>query len=823
MAGHLRIESLKMGTYSERSFGMALALGGLGKDREPSLADGDLYRFGQFALDSRKRTLSRAYSPVSLTPKAFDVLFFLVQNPNRLVTKQELLQAVWGDTFVEEGNLTQYISHLRKALDDNSEDTRLIVTIARKGYQFTARVTVAEAADIAKHATLQAAATETSKTDARPVEFPIKESRRLLTWTAVAALILIAASGIWIYSRLHGKVAFSAAGTVILVVTNRTSDPVFDDALYTALRVGLEQTPYLNVLADHKVRGAMQSLKLRPDAKLSPDIARQVCLSTNSRMVVSSSIADAGNGFRIEIAGIDCQSGATVARVQEDAVSRNEIVRMLGLSAVRLRAALGEPRASIARFNKPLEEATSSSPEALQLLTEGYRRHLAGNPLEALPYYKRATDADPEFALAYAALGLAYKSSGDLASAAAAEKKTFEFRNRMTEVTRFHAENLYYDIATGEEDKACNVAWEWVQTFPQDFIAHTNSALCSEYLGQPDHALAESREAARLLPSALSYWNWILRSILADRFDEAAAILNEADKRKFDGTELRSQRFLLAFLKNDQHAMQEQLDWAAAKPHAAPLMLYERSKVEAYYGRFRESRSMKEQAAAHGSSPPLAADYDLLSAVEVGNTIPARKGATDALKRGPNRDEQIVLAFVFARAGDVEQARKLADTVSQSAPLATLVQNYCLPTIQAAIKLDQHDPAAAVEILRAAGKYDLSNTDCLDDLHPAYIRGLAYLQLHQGRMAAVEFQKLVDHPGLVGRDVIGALARLQLGRAYEIMGDQATACRWYEEFLTIWKDADPNVPIYQQAKAEYAKLRKSIAQTRRSGTPLGLN
>jgi tetratricopeptide (TPR) repeat protein len=253
------------------------------------------------------------------------------------------------------------------------------------------------------------------------------------------------------------------------------------------------------------------------------------------------------------------------------------IARKLGLSAVRLRAALGEPRASIARFNTPLEEATSSSPEALQLLTEGCRRHLAGNPLEALPYYKRATDADPEFALAYAALGLAYKSSGDPASAAAAEEKTFELRNRMTEATRFHAENLYYDLATGEEDKACSVAWEFVQTFPQDFIAHTNFALCLEYLGQPDHALTESREAARLLPSALSYWNWILRSILADRFDEAAAVFNEADKRKFDGTELRSQRLVLAFLKKDQRALQEQLDWAAARPHATPSMLYQRS------------------------------------------------------------------------------------------------------------------------------------------------------------------------------------------------------------------------------------------------------
>ena len=799
VAVYPRIESLKVGTSSERAFGMALALGDLGKDRESSLADGYLYRFGQFALDSRKRTLSRADSPVSLTPKAFDVLLFLVQNPNRLVTKEELLQAVWGDTFVEEGNLTQYISHLRKALGDNSEDTRLIVTIARKGYQFTGNVTVTEAADIAR----------------KPAVYvPAPRARRhLLAWMAAAALILIAASGIWIYSRVRGNVAFSAADTVILVVTNRTGDPVFDDALYTALRVGLEQTPYLNVLADDKVRGAMRSLNLPPGAKLTPEIARQVCLSTNSRMVVASSIADAGNGFRIEIAGIDCQSGATVTRVQEDAVSRNEIVRMLGLSAARLRAALGESRPSIARFNKPLEEATSSSPEALQFLTEGYRRHLAGNPLEALPYYKRATDTDPEFALAYAALGLAYYLSGDFASSEAAEKKAFELRNRMTEVGRFHAENIYYDAATGEEEKACSVAWEWVQTFPQDFIAHHNFANCSVQLGQLDRALAEFREAARLLPSVWSYTKWISVSIQADRFDEAATIFNEADKRNFDDIELRRLRFLLAFLKNDQRAMQEQLDWAAARPDAAPVLLYERSRVEAYYGHFREARIMREQAVAHGPSSSWNAGAGVgkivpaLREVEVGNIIPARREATDAVRKGLDPDGQLAMALVFARAGDIEQAGKLADTVSQNAPLDTVVQNYCLPTIRAATKLNQHDPAAAVEILRGTVKYDLSVAPCFNALYPAYIRGLAYLELGQPRLAAAEFQKLLDHPGIVGRDVTSPLVCLQLGRAYEIMGDQATARKWYEEFLTIWKDADPDIPILKQAKAEYAKLQ----------------
>src|SRR6266481_7347465 len=288
---------------------MALTMGDLGKERESSLADGYLYRFGQFALDSRKRSVSRADSPVSLTPKAFDVLLFLVQNPNRLVTKEELLQAVWGDTFVEEGNLTQYISHLRKALGDQAENARLIVTIARKGYQFTGDVTVAEVADIAKHATLQAAATETSKTDARSVEFPTKEKAtkspvprlRLRKWFAGAALLAVVAAAFWLYSSYRHRVTLSATDTIVLAdVKNETSDPVFEDALNTALRYGMEQTPYLNILGVDKVFGTLAELNLPPTTKLTPDVARQICGKTNSKMVISQSIGDAGNGYHLQ-------------------------------------------------------------------------------------------------------------------------------------------------------------------------------------------------------------------------------------------------------------------------------------------------------------------------------------------------------------------------------------------------------------------------------------------------------------------------------------------------------------------------------------------
>src|SRR5258707_10791588 len=291
--------------------------------------------------------------------------------------------------------------------------------------------------------------------------------RRFRNWLASAALLIVVAGGAWVYRDYRNKVKLSPSDTVVLGVSNQTGDPVFDDALNLAVRVGLEQTPYLNVLADNKVRGTLSTLKVSEDAKVTPEIAREVCLRTNSKMVVASSIADAGNGLRIELKGIDCQSGVTVARVRQDAASRNQVVRVLGFAAAQLRGKLGEPSASVAEFNKPLEEATSPSLEALQLLTEGYRHHLAGDAQGALPYYQRAIQLDPDFALAHATVRTAHQALNELALAAVAQKKTYELRNRMTEPGRFHAEDLYYSEVTGEEEKDYAVLLQWVPIIPQ--------------------------------------------------------------------------------------------------------------------------------------------------------------------------------------------------------------------------------------------------------------------------------------------------------------------------------------------------------------------
>jgi hypothetical protein len=373
-------------------------------------------------------------------------------------------------------------------------------------------------------------------------------------------------------------------------------------------------------------------------------------------------------------------------------------------------------------------------------------------------------------------------------------------------------EGLYYDVVTGEQEKSYVVLSQWVQTFPNDFIVHNNLIRCLGLLGQPGRAADEAREAARLIPSPWSYRSWMFSDIMAGRLEEAKAVFEEAQQRKFDTPDLREDRALVAFLQDDEHAMQEQWTWAANKP-IGDQFLFARARMEAYHGRFREIRHLTEQpinlaTKAFDSEPAFRKVHQALQEAEIGNPSQAHRLAAKALASAPNRNTQLVAALAFARAGNIQQAQKLADALDQGAPLDTTVQDYGLPTIRAAMKLHENDPAAAVEILQPTVKYDLATPLGFNGLYPAYIRGLAYLQMHEGRLAAAEFQKIYDHPGIVGRDVNGALARLQLARARKMMGDQAAARKSYEEFLTLWNTADSDIPIYRQAKAEYARLEK---------------
>jgi serine/threonine protein kinase len=640
---------------------------------------------------------------------------------------------------------------------------------------------------------------------------PARSPRRM--WLAAAALFALLVTATGVYWRSRPRIALPPNQTIVIGISNQTRDPAFNDALYHVLEVAMEQTPYFTFLALTKATSAVKALNLAEDPmNLSPQGARQVCVQTGSKLAITGSIVEAGNGFGLKLQAIECESGRTIAAVSGEAPSSAQVVRTLGLETVELRSKLGEPAASVARFNKPLESATSSSPEALQMLIEGHKRHLLSDFRGAISNYQRALDLDPNLAEALSVLGAAQNTLGDSAAAIAAIKKAYELRSRLTDPARFEAESLYFDIVTGEREKECAILSQFVRRFPDNFIAHTNFSLCLYRVGQLDLSLAEAHESSRLYPSPFSYANVISLELLTDRLDEAEAKFTEADAQKFDNAFLRRYRAKLAFLRHDDFKMQEQWAWAEGKPDADLRMLWLRGLIEAYRGHYRSFRSLSARAQELATKENarqlmvwISSDY-ALTEVEAGNLTEALQLAGRGLKGANVGPARPAFALAFARAGQTARAQELADSINNEYPVHTEIQNYLLPTIQAAIKIDAKDPAAAIKMLERTKRYDFAYPDPFQNLYPAYMRGLAYLQLGEPSLAKIEFQKLLDHPGLVEGNVIGALSHLQLARALRLSGDTAAARKAYEEFLTLWKTADADIPIYRQAKAEYARL-----------------
>ena len=640
-----------------------------------------------------------------------------------------------------------------------------------------------------------------------------RRTRRVL---AAGALLAVGALSVWRYEVYCHRITLASTDTIVLAdVDNRTNDPVFDDALNSALRYEMEQTPYLNLLGLDKTYATMGQLKLAPTTKITSEIAREICSKTGSKMVISDSIADAGNRYHLEIRALDCGSGATLAEEGTEISARSQVVHELGATAVRLRRKLGEPDESLARFNQPLEIATSASLEALQAGAEGVKLFLAGNPQAALSLFQREIELDPDLALTYEGIGVANGFLGHFDIRAASITRAYQLRDRMTEKDRVNVDFLYYTQVTGELDKAYSVLVQSLELFPRDVFFHTNLALTLRKLGHLKRAADLADETARLEPSPL-YFSWAVEyNINASRFNEARAWMAQAEALKFDSLELRLQRLRLAFIEGDRGTVDRIFDSEAHGPNQVAF-LRERSRFEAQQGHFDAADRLQLQASKLSSDAVHISDDLVVSALrdaEAGRAIQARKIQDQALPRKLDRDRRMILALSLARSGRIDQAKRLADEVGREAPLDTIVQRYLVPTVHAAVKLQQQDPDAAIDLLRGTAQYDLAFNDSFDFLYPAYIRGLAYLESGDGRSAAGEFQKLIDNPGMSWDYITGPLARLQLGRAQRLMGDNASARNSYEEFLSIWKDADPDLPVFRQAKAEYAELSTSLNRT----------
>jgi len=669
-----------------------------------------------------------------------------------------------------------------------------------------------------------------SKTAARTVdagdeldeleELVAEEPPKKFPWMILAAALVfltVCISG-GIYWFLHRSTTgkLSNRDTVVLAeFANSTQETVFDDTLKQALGIQLGQSPFLTVLSDQRVAATLKLMNKPRTEQLTQDVAREVCVRTDSRAVLAGSIVSVGSQYLIGLKAIDCQSGDVLASADAQADNRDRVLKALDKAGDDLRQKLGESLASVERFSKPLDQATTSSLEALKAFSDGRRNAREKGESAALPFYKRALELDPNFAQASAALGTVYSNLGQPNLATAAFKKAYELRDRVSERERFDIESKYFTIVTGELDKADHSYSEWALDYPGDYHPRGNLGVNYSTLGQYEKAVEETRASLKIRPdNAAAYANLIGGYCALLRLEDARAAWDKAQAQGLDGPVLRLARYELAFLQKDQTAMKEQFEWAVGKPGAEDMLLSAQSDTEAYSGRLAAANDLSKRAldsAKHADAMETGANWlanQALREAEFGNVSAAKQAANDALALADGRDTQIMAGLALARAGDVAKAQQLADKLDRAAPLDTMLQGYWLPTIRAAIALSKGDAKKAVELLQPASAYELGQPPQfqLSTMYPVYVRGQAFLKQGLGQQAAVEFQKIIDHPGLVVNFPLGSLARLELGRARVVGGDKAAAKIAYDEFLSAWKDGDPTAPVLKEAKAESAKL-----------------
>jgi eukaryotic-like serine/threonine-protein kinase len=662
-----------------------------------------------------------------------------------------------------------------------------------------------------------------SSSSAAPVAAIQTAGRGKLWKILVPVVVLIAALiavGLYLRSRSSVPGASSATNTpltekdtvVLADFDNKTGDAVFDDALKQALSVELGQSPFLNVLSDRKVSETLAMMGRPKNERITADVGRELCLRTGSKAVLGGTISSLGSHYLIDLSAVACNSGDTLAKEQAEATSKEDVLKALSRASSSLRTKLGESLPSVQKFDVPIE-ATTPSLEALKNYSMGNTTRLEKGDAPSIPFYKRAIELDPNFAMAYAELSIAYGNLFQRSLALESATKAYQLRDRVSEREKLRITASYF-YATGETDKEAQTYELWEANYPRDAVPHARLGTAYANMGQFDKALAEHQEALRLAPNLVNYSNLGLMYIVLNRLPEAKSTLDEALAHKLDGGFLRGIIYLLAFLKGDAAQMEQQVAWGAGKPGDEDSLLSTQSDTEAYYGRMNKARDFSRRAvdsAVRADSKEGAAYWQVNAALreaEFGNDAAARQGVAAALAMSQGRDVKLVSALTLARIGDAARAKVLTEELQKSDPTNTMLKLYWLPTINAAMDLSKGNSSQAVVDLEPAAPYELGFAGTfINYVYPAYVRGQAYLLSHNGTAAAAEFQKLLDHRGTVGNFVTGSLAHLQIGRAYAMAGDTAKAKAAYQEFFTLWKDADSDIPILKEAKAEYAKLQ----------------
>ena len=641
----------------------------------------------------------------------------------------------------------------------------------------------------------------------------VGEQRGIPWKVVVPAAIAVVALAVGSYLYFNRTQKLTDKDTIVLAdFTNTTGDPVFDGTLRQGLSVQLEQSPFLSIISDQQIQQTLQMMGQKPDVKLTPEIAREICQRTGSAAVLQGSIASLGSQYVLGIQATNCHTGDVLAEEQATADNKEQALKALGGAVTKLRAKLGESLSSLQKFDTPIEQATTPSLEALQAYSAGRKTMIGkGDSAAAAPFFSRATQLDPKFAMAYAALGNAYSNLAEMGLAAANIRKSYELRGSVSDREKFYIESHYFHFVTGDLEKARRVYEIWAQIYPRDVGPLTNLAVIYSFLGNYEKSLAMATEAVRLSPEdSQNYANLVDAYIFLNRLDQARTAATEAQSKNLDSPDLRIYLYMVAFLQNDAARMRQQVAWSAGQPGVEDALLANEADTAAYTGNLHKAREFSRRAS---TSAQLAEEKETAAGYEVsaglrealfGNITEGRKLSEAALALSTDRDTQYGVALALVFAGDDSPGKKLAKRLAEQFPEDTAVQFCYLPTVDALLALRRSDSSKAVEALSLATPYELG---VAARLYPAYVRGRVYLAAHEGSKAASEFQKILDHRGVIINEPIGALAHLQIGRAYVIQGDTAKAKAAYQDFLTLWKDADPDIPVFIAAKAEYAKLK----------------
>jgi DNA-binding winged helix-turn-helix (wHTH) protein/tetratricopeptide (TPR) repeat protein len=788
------------------------------------------YRFGLIEVDPVRGELLRQGVRVKLQEQPFRLLILLLERAGEIVGRDELRTRLWPeDTFVEfDNSLNVAVRKLREALRDDANEPRFIETVPRRGYRLLAPVSLPEEAQIpvVPAEPRDAAPFHTADTS-RVTVAPASDQRRRsptrrYSWAFAVVLLLAGVVGSRFYYLRRSHPVITAKDTIVVAdFVNTTGEAVFDDSLKQGLDAGLHQSPFLNVVPRRAIEDILQQMGRAPDDRMTGHVAVEVCQRASSKVEVQGSIQNLGNNYLIGLAAIRCDNGDAVVNEQVQAKRKEDVIAALGKAATQLRARLGESLSSIQKNQVPLELATTPSLDALKTYNQALSTWDSKGNSASVPLFLKAIELDPNFATAYGALATVYHNLNESELAEKNTSKAYELRAHLPEAERLSAEARYHLYVTGDLYKAAQIYELRIQNNQNVPGSLANLGSIYTNMGRFDRAAEQLREVVRLAPTRSPAYVDLARILLAlNRIDEAGTVLAEADKRELHTDQLLQLNFWRAFLLHDNAEMQRFLMQTSDVPGAEPLLLSAQANTEAYFGRLNRAHEISSLAAGlmvHEGAKESAANCLAEAAVreaEAGDSKQARDSLSRALKLAHNRDVVTLSALVMARTGDLSRAQVVTEQLDKLYPSDTMIQRYWLPTIRAELELQRGNPSKAVNILDAAAPLELAfpQTLSVPSLYPVYVRGQAYLAAGDGKVAGAEFQKIIDHPGMVLNFLLASLAHLGRARAYARAGDFASAHDAYEQFFSLWKDADAGIPVLVQAKQEDQRLVRAHAE-----------